>query len=156
MTLIGEVRWKRSNIYGLVSRVHIDMNCRDIKELNKDRLIEEDCTELKAVPVINISGSTERLPSFWNRFIYWPKWAKRRICDLARSVLFSRALICSYGVLENTRKWYTTSAININHDGMNKSHFATCIDHAWDLFWKYYELTDKSRAYAVAMTLDPH
>ena len=55
MTLIGEVRWKRSNIYGLESRVHIDMNCRNIKELNKDQLTEEDCTELKAVPVINIS-----------------------------------------------------------------------------------------------------
>lgn len=38
---------------------------------------------------------------------------------------------------------------------MNKSHLATCINHAWDLFRKHYELTDKSRAYVIAMALDP-
>ena len=32
---------------------------------------------------------------------------------------------------------------------------ATCIDHAWGLFTKYYELTDKTEAYIAAMVLDP-
>jgi hypothetical protein len=32
---------------------------------------------------------------------------------------------------------------------------ATCIDHAHGLFSKYYELTDKTEAYVVAMVLDP-
>jgi len=58
-------------------------------------------------------------------------------------------------VLKNTRKQYTISAININDNGTNKSHLAICIDHAWNLFRKYYKLTDESRAYVVAMALDP-
>src|SRR5947207_8287392 len=37
----------------------------------------------------------------------------------------------------------------------NKSHLATCIDHGWHLFNKYYKLTDDSRAYIMAATLDP-
>src|SRR5579859_3349809 len=36
-----------------------------------------------------------------------------------------------------------------------KSHLATCIDHGWHLFNKYYQLTDDSRAYVMAATLDP-
>src|SRR5579859_3893690 len=36
-----------------------------------------------------------------------------------------------------------------------KSHLATCIDHGWHLFNKYYKLTDDSRAYIMAATLDP-
>jgi hypothetical protein len=36
-----------------------------------------------------------------------------------------------------------------------KSHLATCIDHGWHLFNKYYKLTDDSRAYVMAATLDP-
>src|SRR5579859_4861575 len=36
-----------------------------------------------------------------------------------------------------------------------KSHLATCIDHGWHLFNKYYKLTDDSQAYVMAATLDP-
>jgi len=36
-----------------------------------------------------------------------------------------------------------------------KSHLAICIDHGWQLFDKYYQLTDDSRAYVMAATLDP-
>src|SRR5579859_4464396 len=35
------------------------------------------------------------------------------------------------------------------------SHLATCIDHRWHLFNKYYQLTDDSQAYVMAATLDP-
>jgi len=56
--------------YELENRVHIDMYCRDIKELDADRLTEENWTELKAVSSIHISRSDERLLSFWNRFAY--------------------------------------------------------------------------------------
>jgi hypothetical protein len=51
-------------------------------------------------------------------------------------------------VLEKARKDWIT------HENKN-SHLATCIDHSWGLFNKYYKLTDDSRAYIVAATLDP-
>lgn len=35
------------------------------------------------------------------------------------------------------------------------THLATCIDHGWHLFRKYYKLTDDSPAYIMAATLDP-
>ena len=35
------------------------------------------------------------------------------------------------------------------------SHLTTCIDRAHRLFSKYYELTDRTHAYIVAMVLDP-
>lgn len=51
-------------------------------------------------------------------------------------------------VLEKARKdWITEENQN--------SHLATCIDHGWGLFNKYYEMTDNSRAYVMAATLDP-
>jgi hypothetical protein len=51
-------------------------------------------------------------------------------------------------VLEKARKeWITPENKN--------SHLATCIDHSWGLFTKYYKLTDDSRAYVMAATLDP-
>jgi hypothetical protein len=51
-------------------------------------------------------------------------------------------------VLEKARKdWITPQNQN--------SHLATCIDHGWGLFNKYYQLTDDSRAYVMAATLDP-
>jgi hypothetical protein len=51
-------------------------------------------------------------------------------------------------VLEQARKdWITPENKN--------SHLATCIDHGWGLFNKYYKLTDDSRAYIMAATLDP-
>ena len=51
-------------------------------------------------------------------------------------------------VLEKARKEFIT-AENKN------SHLATCIDHSWHLFDKYYRLTDRSRAYVMATVLDP-
>jgi len=49
-------------------------------------------------------------------------------------------------VLEKTRKKYNIEKL---------SHLATCIDHAHGLFSKYYELTDKTEAYVVAIVLGP-
>lgn len=51
-------------------------------------------------------------------------------------------------VLETARKEFIT-------DENENSHLATCIDHGWHLFNKYYKLTDKSRAYVMATVLDP-
>jgi len=51
-------------------------------------------------------------------------------------------------VLEKARKEFITTE-------NKKSHLATCIDHGWGLFNKYYKLTDDSRAYVMAATLDP-
>src|SRR5579859_3319603 len=51
-------------------------------------------------------------------------------------------------VLENARKEFITPE-------NKRGHLATCIDHSWHLFNKYYTLTDDSRAYIMAATLDP-
>ncbi len=51
-------------------------------------------------------------------------------------------------VLEKARKEFIT-------DKNKNSHLATCIDHSWHLFDKYYKLTDSSRAYVMATVLDP-
>src|SRR5579859_5524911 len=51
-------------------------------------------------------------------------------------------------VLEKARTEFITSE-------NKKSHLATCIDHGWHLFNKYYQLMDDSRAYVMAATLDP-
>jgi hAT family C-terminal dimerisation region len=51
-------------------------------------------------------------------------------------------------VLEKARKEFIT-------DENKNSHLATCIDHSWHLFNKYYKLTDRSRAYVMATVLDP-
>ena len=51
-------------------------------------------------------------------------------------------------VLEKARKKFIT-------EENKKSHLATCIDHSWHLFDKYYRLTDRSRAYVMATVLDP-
>jgi len=51
-------------------------------------------------------------------------------------------------VLEKARKEFITPE---NKTG----HLATCIDHSWHLFNKYYKLTDHSRVYVTAAVLDP-
>jgi len=62
-------------------------------------------------------------------------------------------------VLEKTRKKYNIEKPNKNNKNAGArqklSHIATCIDHAHRLFSKYYELTDRTEAYVVAMVLDP-
>ena len=66
-------------------------------------------------------------------------------------------------VLEKTREKYNiekpekSDKRNKNPPSSQKplSHLATCIDHAHGLFSKYYTLTDKTKAYVVAMVLDP-
>jgi hypothetical protein len=51
-------------------------------------------------------------------------------------------------VLEKARKEFIT-------EGNKKTHLATCIDHSWHLFNKYYNLTEKWRAYVMATVFDP-
>jgi len=58
-------------------------------------------------------------------------------------------------VLEKTREQFNIEKPDENNQNQNLSHIATCIDHAWGLFTKYYELTDKTEAYVAAMVLDP-
>jgi len=58
-------------------------------------------------------------------------------------------------VLEKTREKYKIEKQDKNKKNQKLSHLATCIDHAHGLFSKYYELTDKTEAYVVAMVLDP-
>ena len=58
-------------------------------------------------------------------------------------------------VLEKTRKKYNIEKQDPNDPNQKLSHIATCIDHAHGLFSKYYELTDVTEAYVVAMVLDP-
>ena len=58
-------------------------------------------------------------------------------------------------ILEKTRKEYTIEKQDEKNKNQKLSHLATCIDHAHGLFSKYYELTDKTEAYVVAMVLDP-
>ena len=58
-------------------------------------------------------------------------------------------------VLEKTRKKYNIEKRDEKDKNQKLSHLATCIDHAHGLFSKYYELTDKTEAYVVAMVLDP-
>ena len=58
-------------------------------------------------------------------------------------------------VLEKTREKYKIEKRDPNNENQKLSHLATCIDHAHGLFSKYYELTDKTEAYVVAMVLDP-
>ena len=58
-------------------------------------------------------------------------------------------------VLEKTRKKYNIEKPDEKKKNQKLSHLATCIDHAHGLFSKYYELTDKTEAYIVAMVLDP-
>src|SRR5213078_1228059 len=58
-------------------------------------------------------------------------------------------------VLEKTRKKYEIEKRDKSKKNQKLSHLATCIDHAHELFSKYYKLTDKTEAYIVAMILDP-
>src|SRR5271156_5054913 len=58
-------------------------------------------------------------------------------------------------VLEQTREKYKIEKRDPNNENQKLSHLATCIDHAHSLFSKFYELTDKTEAYVVAMVLDP-
>ena len=58
-------------------------------------------------------------------------------------------------VLEKTREKYNIEKPDEMQKNQKLSHLATCIDHAHGLFSKYYELTDKTEAYVVAMVLDP-
>jgi hypothetical protein len=58
-------------------------------------------------------------------------------------------------VLEKTREKYNIEKRDEKNKNQKLSHLATCIDHAHALFSKYYELTDKTEAYIVAMVLDP-
>jgi len=58
-------------------------------------------------------------------------------------------------VLEKTREMFKIEKYDETNPDQKLSHLATCIDHAHGLFSKYYELTDKTEAYVVAMVLDP-
>src|SRR5256714_8964827 len=58
-------------------------------------------------------------------------------------------------VLEKTRKKYNIEKRDEKDKTKKLSHLATCIDHAHGLFSKYYELTDDTEGYVVAMVLDP-
>jgi len=58
-------------------------------------------------------------------------------------------------VLEKMREKYNIVKPDEEKKNQKLSHLATCIDHAHGLFSKYYELTDKTEAYVVAMVLDP-
>lgn len=49
--------------------------------------------------------------------------------------------------LEKAKKKYTKEK--------RTGHLVTCIEHAWELMDEYYKLTDRSRAYVVAIVLDP-
>ena len=58
-------------------------------------------------------------------------------------------------VFEKTRKKYNIEKRDEKNPDQKQSHLATCVDHAHGLFSKYYELTDNTEAYVVAMVLDP-
>src|SRR5436305_8867711 len=58
-------------------------------------------------------------------------------------------------VLEKTRAAYDIEKPDDTKKTKKLNHLATCIDHAHELFSKYYALTDKTEAYIVAMVLDP-
>jgi|SRR5271154_5687249 len=58
-------------------------------------------------------------------------------------------------VLEKTRKEYKIKKPDPKKENKKPSHLATCIDHAHQLYSKYYQLTDKTEAYIVAMVVDP-
>ena len=58
-------------------------------------------------------------------------------------------------ILENTRKKYNIEKRDEKDKNQKLSHLATCINHAHELFSKYYKLTDETEAYVVAMVLDP-
>jgi hypothetical protein len=58
-------------------------------------------------------------------------------------------------VLEKTREKYGIEKSTDDDPNQKLNHLATCVDHAHELLSKYYELTDKTEAYIVAMTLDP-
>src|SRR5271170_5969474 len=58
-------------------------------------------------------------------------------------------------VLEKTRKKYNIEKRDEKNLDQKQSHLATCVDHAYGLFSKYYELTYNTEVYVVAMVLDP-
>ena len=58
-------------------------------------------------------------------------------------------------VLEKTSEKYKIERRDPSNKNQKLSHLATCIDYAHGLFSKYYELTDNTEAYVVAMVLDP-
>ena len=57
-------------------------------------------------------------------------------------------------VLEKTRTKYKIEKSDKKNKNQKVSHLAICIDHAHEMFSKYYKLTDKTEAYVVAMVLD--
>ena len=68
---------------GLTIEFILDMYYREIKELDKDRLTEEDWSELKAVPIISISRSNGRLPSFLEPFRLLTKMGQEKNTQLS-------------------------------------------------------------------------
>ena len=83
------------------------------------------------------------------------KMGQEKITPLSSigSVLWSFDILLE--VLEKTREKYKIEKRGPNNENQKLSHLATCIDHAHGLFSKYYELTDKTEVYVVAMVLDP-
>jgi len=133
--------------YAIDNRRHLDMYCRDIDELEDDRLTEQDWVDLDAVTML------------LQPFKLLTKMGQEKNTPLGSigSVLWGFDMLLE--VLEKTRKKYNIEKPDKkkkNQPPLQKlTHLATCIDHAHELLSKYYELTDKTEAYIVAMVLDP-
>jgi hypothetical protein len=133
--------------YGLENRYGIDIYCCEQTALKADVLSEEDWIELQTVyptvSMIDIQVTKILVP-----FKKLTKLGQSKNNDLGSiaGVLWGFDMLLE--VLEQARTEFITPE-------NNKSHLATCIDHGWHLFKKYYKLTDDSRAYIMAATLDP-
>ena len=136
--------------YGLQNREGIEVYCRkNMVDLAEDLLTDEDWFELKTVNISSIISIIDvQVIKILAPFKKLTKIGQSKDSDLGSvaGVLWGFDMLLE--VLETARKEFITPE---NKTG----HLATCIDHSWHLFNKYYKLTDDSRAYVMAAVLDP-
>jgi hypothetical protein len=134
--------------YALENRVHLDIYCRDIENLEDDRLTEQDWEDLKAEFNYQLITVVTMLLGPFRKLT---KMGQEKNTPFG-SVLWGFDMLLD--LLEKTREQFNIEKPDKNNQNQKLSHIATCIDHAWGLFTKYYELADKTEAYIAAMVLE--
>jgi hypothetical protein len=146
----NDTRWGSVAVmveYGIDNKDAINMYCKEQTALAEDILSNEDWVELKTVTtfIIQLTIQVTKILVPFKRLTK-PGQSRNKDLSSVAGVLWGFDMLLE--TLEKARKdWITPENRN--------SHLATCIDHGWGLFNKYYKLTDDSRAYVMAATLDP-
>ena len=141
--------------YTLENRIHLDVYCRGIEELEEDRLTGRYWLDLDAVLDNNKFNLTKKVTILLKPFRLLTKMGQEKniLLGSISAVLWGFDMLLE--VLEKMKEKYNVEKPDEKKKNQKLSHLAICIDHTHELFSKYYKLTDKTEAYVVAMVLDP-